>query len=346
MRRLGVFAIVIFLGAIFVGTIYVKIQLSPTAFSSESLRFVVRENESVGEIARELEEKGVIKNAWYFQKYLSFQKLDKKIGAGEFVMNAPYTVAHVAEILTRPGVSEETITILPGWGLNDVARALEIKLPYFKKTDFVSLAGESARDYRRALIKPSRDWGDLKILSDRPEWATLEGYLPPDTFRVYKNSTAEVVLRKLLVEREKQIVGEMWAKIHASGRSFYEILTMASVLEKEVRTETDQKMVADIFWRRFDVNWAMQSDATVHYVVQKSGSMFTTATDRQTDSPWNTYRYPGLPLGPICMPSLGAIRAAADPMKNDYWYFLTTKDGEVRYAKTLEEHNRNKIGAF
>ncbi|HOX60992.1 MAG TPA: endolytic transglycosylase MltG [Candidatus Magasanikbacteria bacterium] len=346
MRRLGILIAVILLGVIFCGVAYIKFQLSPTSFASESFRFVVREGESVGEIARELGEKGVVRNAWYFQKYLSFHKLDKKIGAGEFVMNAPYTVAHIAEVLTRPGVSEETITILPGWDLDEMADALAIKLPYFKKSDFTKLAGESAHDYRRERVVLSREWGDLKILADRPEWATLEGYLPPDTFRVYKNSTAEEVLRRLLSEREKQIDDELWTKIQASGRSFYDILTMASVLEKEVRTEVDRRIVADIFWRRFDMNWALQSDATVHYAVRKEGSMFTTATDRETDSPWNTYRYPGLPLGPICMPSVMAIRAASDPEKNDYWYFLTTKDGEVRYAKDLDGHNRNKINAY
>jgi len=346
MRKIKLLLILIFLGAVLFGFFYVKFKLSPTGFAAESFRFVVQENESVSALAQRLVEKGVIRDAWYFQKYLTFHKLDKKIGAGEFVMNAPYTVAHVAEILTRPGVSEETITILPGWDLNEVANALVDKLPYFKKDEFVKLAGESARDYRGVKTKPSTNWGDLKILADRPKWATLEGYLPPDTFRVYKNSTAEEVLRKLLVEREKQIDDNLWLDISASGRSFYEIMTMASVLEKEVRTESDRKIVADIFWRRYDMNWALQSDATVHYAVQKSGSMFTTSDDRDVDSPWNTYRYPGLPLGPICMPSMTSIRAAVHPEKNDYWYFLTTKDGVVRYAKTLEEHNKNKIGAF
>jgi len=116
---------------------------------------------------------------------------------------------------------------------------------------------------------------------------------------------------------------------------------MASILEREVRSKDDKAIVSDLFWRRYNLNWALQADSTVHYAVRKKGDVFTTREDRDSVSPWNTYKYPGLPLGPISSPSLGSIMAAIYPEGNNYWYFLTDSDGAVHYAKNLDEHNQN-----
>ena len=114
------------------------------------------------------------------------------------------------------------------------------------------------------------------------------------------------------------------------------------MVEEEVQHPEDKAKVADILWRRYKNNWALQLDSSVHYVVDKTGNVFTTGKERSVDSLWNTYKYPGLPLGPIANPGLESIKAALYPEKNSYWYFLTGKDGTVYYAKTLEEHNANK----
>jgi len=119
-------------------------------------------------------------------------------------------------------------------------------------------------------------------------------------------------------------------------------LTLASIVEREVRGERDRKKVADIFWRRLDMNWALQADSTVHYAVGKTGNVFTSKEDRDSLSPWNTYKYPGLPLGPISNPDLESIMASIYPEPNEYYYFLTDEEGVVHYGKTLEEHNENR----
>ena len=138
-----------------------------------------------------------------------------------------------------------------------------------------------------------------------------------------------------------QFTDEMYNDIIASGRDVNEVMIMASLLEREVRGVEDKKMVADLFWRRYDNNWALQADSTVHFVSGKNGSVFTTKEDRDSLSPWNTYKYPGLPLGPIAHPSLSSIEAAIYPEKNNYWYFLTDLEGGVHYGTDLEGHNRN-----
>lgn len=316
---------------------YSEIYTAEVQKDSDEVIFEVKSGESVSDLADRLESEGVIRSAWFFKKYLVLTGKDKKINVGEFAVGKPVTVARVVEVLGQPGLSEESITIIPGWTIRDVAQYFE-SLGKFQAAETTELIGLPAVIYNQA---PELDL-DLKILEDKPDNVSYEGYLAPDTYRIYKNADLESIITKLLRERDSQITPEMWRDVEKSGRSFYEILTMASILEREAQTLEDKKMIADIFWRRYDKNWALQADSTVHYAVNKSGNVFTTANDRATNSLWNTYKYPGLPLSPICNPSLESIEAALYPDKNHDWYFLTGKDGTVYYAETLDEHNINK----
>nr|MBP7992627.1 endolytic transglycosylase MltG [Candidatus Magasanikbacteria bacterium] len=198
------------------------------------------------------------------------------------------------------------------------------------------LLGKPA-EYAIPNISPTK----ISWIASKPSRVSLEGYLAPDTYSIYNNATLEEVVDKLLTHREDQLLPLM-PEIVKSGRSLHEIMTMAALLEREVRTPKDKAIVADIFWKRHDVNMGLQADSTVHYATAKEGSVFTSNADRASANPWNTYKYPGLPPGPIATPSLASIEAAIRPTKNDYWYFLTTLDtGEVKYGKTLAEHNAN-----
>lgn len=183
---------------------------------------------------------------------------------------------------------------------------------------------------------------NTSVASYRPDFVSYEGLLAPETYRVFKDAALLDVIRKFIDQRDKEIDATMWDDIKNSGHNFYEILTMASLLEEEVQNPDDKAKVSDILWRRYKNNWALQLDSSVHYVVDKTGNVFTTNKDRSVDSLWNTYKYPGLPIGPIANPGLVSIKAAIYPEKNSYWYFLTGKDGTVYYAKTLDEHNNNK----
>ena len=139
----------------------------------------------------------------------------------------------------------------------------------------------------------------------------------------------------------QKLEGNLTSKILAQKKSIFEIITLASIIEKEVRNPEDMKMVADIFYKRLNKGMALQSDATVNYITGK-GLLQPTLADTQIDNRYNTYKYPGLSLGPISNPGLSAIIAAIEPNSNPYYYFLTTKDGAVIYSKTYEEHLRNK----
>lgn len=292
-------------------------------------------------LAEKLENEQIIRSAWLFKKYLIWQELDKKINFGEFELIAPITLARVAEVLSKPGLNEKEITIIPGWTIRDIAQYFEYN-GMFQAEELTELVGLPAVSYKTWKEGVPTLTADTVILKDKPWYVSYEGNLAPETYRIYKNAKLKDIVLKLLEQREKEVTPEMWIDIEKSGRNFYEILIMASILEREVKSEKDKSLVADIFWRRYNKNWALQADSTVHYAVNKTGDVFTTQEDRDSNSPWNTYKYPGLPPSPISNPSLESIKAALYPEKNEYWYFLTGKDGTVYYAKTLEEHNTNR----
>lgn len=269
---------------------------------------------------------------WY-AKYTGF---DLKLQPGTFVVKTPVTVVSLFKVLSEKTKIEKNITVLPGWDLRDLANYL-VKQEIVKNVDEVySLLGKPA-EYTIPNISPT----EISWIASKPSRVSLEGYLAPDTYSIYNNATLEEVVGKLLTHREDQLLPLM-PEIVKSGRSLHEIMTMASLLEREVRTPKDKAIVADIFWKRHDANMGLQADSTVHYATAKEGTVFTTKADRESTNPWNTYKYPGLPPGPISLPSLASIEAALRPTKNDYWYFLTTLDtGEVKYGRNLAEHNAN-----
>lgn len=281
------------------------------------IEFTISNGESVTQMSERLRDEQVIRSAILFRALIRWRDMDTTVKAGTYTVRAPITLARVIDALESPdGPTERTITILPGWDLRDIA-------DYFGKEgivspdDFYSAAG-------RPLHLPNK-----------------EGYLAPETYRIFVDATAGDIVEKLSDERMSELTPEIRDEINASGRTLDDVMIVASIVEREVRSEEDRAKVADIFWRRLDHGWPLQADSTVHYVVGKKGDVFTTSDDRGTDSPWNTYKYPGLPPGPISNPSVESILATVHPEKNPYWFFLTTVDGEVKYAKTVEEHTTN-----
>jgi len=308
------------------------------AQDAPSVSFTIEPGESVGVLAERLESEQVIRSSFWFTQYLKWKELDRAVRAGSFTIEAPITLARVAEVLLSPSQDEREITILPGWTLRDIATYFEAE-GIATAAEVYALTGESANsDTTATLTAPS----GVKLLSEKPTNLSLEGYLAPDTYRIFANSTIESVLQKLLEQRNAQFTDTLRADIAKSGRTIHEVLTIASLLEKEVRGAADKKIAADIFWKRYDAGWAMQADSSIHYIHGTNGSVFTTREMRESLNPYNTYKYPGLPPGPIGTPSLMAIDAAVYPTPNDYWYFITTLDtGEAKFGRTLDEHNAN-----
>lgn len=244
-----------------------------------------------------------------------------------------------------PPRAEINITIIPGWNLRQIANDWTKKGIIKNADELYTLVGKPALDYRSTktrvpklsfIASSSLDY----FFKDKPTYLSYEGYFLPDTYRVYADAKPEEIIKKIFENLDDKITPQMRTDIAKQGKTWEQIMTMASVIEKEAPTPESMAVVSDIFWRRDGGGWPLQSCATVNYVTGKSDPAIN-AKDRQIDSLFNTYLYPGLPFGPISNPSLNAIKAAIYPTKNDYWYFMSGRDGQMHYGKTLEEHNRN-----
>ena len=225
--------------------------------------------------------------------------------------------------------NEDCFRIIEGWDNKEVSAYLVDK-NFLSENGFTEAAGADS-----PLIK------EFDFLQDKPANVDLEGYLFPDTYRIFKNSDSYDIIRKMLANFNAKLTPELRQEIVKQKKSFFEVLTLASIIEKEVSEPEDMKMVADIFYKRLKAGIALQSDATVNYATGKS-LIQPTYQDLSVNSLYNTYKYPGLPPGPISNPGINALKAAIYPTPNPYYYFLTSKDQQVIYSKTYEEHLANK----
>jgi UPF0755 protein len=179
-----------------------------------------------------------------------------------------------------------------------------------------------------------------EMLSIKLPGENLEGYLFPDTYYFPIDVSGEEVV-KIMRENFEKKISPYKEEIEKSGRSLQEIITMASLLEKEVKTKEEKEIVAGILWKRLKAGIPLQVDATITYITGKKTTKIP-KEDLQIDSPYNTYKYKGLPPGPICNPGLESILAALYPKESEYWYYLSTPEGKTFFFKTLEEHNLAK----
>ena len=244
---------------------------------------------------------------------------------------------------------EQTIKVIEGWTLRDIANHLET-VNNWSQTDFFALTGEPLQDYsNKEKVDWPKDFSEsFDFLKDKPAHYGLEGFLFPDTYRIFKDASAEEVIITMLKNFDRKLNAEMRAEIARQGKTIYEIIILASIIEKEAPINyadpenKDARLVAGIFYNRLKIGQALQSDATLSYLYNDKKSVHS-SEELEIDSPYNSYKYPGLPPTPICNPGLKAIEAAIYPLGTNYNYFLTSLDGKnIYYARTYEEHLNNK----
>ena len=240
--------------------------------------------------------------------------------------------------------ADKTVTIIEGWNSRQIAEKLANSQLGFSVDDFLKIAGQPKKNYQSL---PANQWPEdfsdnYEFLKDKPKQVGLEGYLFADTYRFRPSSSPKEVIIKLLDNFDQQLNTKMRQDIEQQGRTIYQIITMASLLEKEVKTEQDMKMVADIFWRRIKNGQRLESCATLAYILGQNKPQYS-FEDTRINSPYNTYINSGLPPGPIGSPSLKAIKAAIYPTPNNYNFFLSRPDnGETIFSRNFEEHKVNK----
>jgi UPF0755 protein len=182
---------------------------------------------------------------------------------------------------------------------------------------------------------------------------SLEGFLFPDTYRFSPETEARAIVEKMLLTFQNKVFQELESKFRESPQSILDIIIMASMIERESAKPEDRRMTSDILWRRLEIGMPLQVDATVIYAWQRinprwslEGRPRLSFADLKVDSPYNTYRVRGLPPGPIANPGLDSIRAALNPMNNEYWFYLSPSDGTTHYSRTFEEHTALKAKLF
>lgn len=267
-------------------------------------------------------------------KYYSWrQQAAGKIQAGTYELSAGEKIKDVVRrFIAGDSISDEmSITFPEGFTLQQIAQRLAAK-GIGTVEQFVALASD-----------PEKFAGQFPFLVDLPAGRTLEGYLFPDTYRVVASDTPEDIIRRMLAAFDEKVMRVILPAdaVVQSGRSLDQIVTMASILEREVQSDDDMAQVAGVLWKRFDAGSGLDADATIRYAVDKQKDPLT-VQDLAIDSPYNTRKYRGLPPGPISSPGLRALNAALHPQASDYYYYLTASDGHTVFAKTLSEHNANK----
>jgi len=293
--------------------------------------FEIKSGEGVKDIAESLESNQLIKNKYYFDYYIWKTNSKGKIQAGKYELKGSMTIPEIVQVLSiGEVVSNEVKTTFPE-GISAKAMADILKNKGFDGDKFLEISKSGAGIT-----------ADYEFLKNKPERASLEGFLFPDTYIFFKNAKPEDIINRMLLNFDEKITSEIRDDIGKSGHSVYEIVTMASILEKEVKTADDMKIASGIFWDRLQVGMPLQSDATVEYILGNNDLKHSLA-DIKVDSPYNTYKNKGLPPGPIDNPGINALQAAVYPTKTDYNYFLTDpSSGKTIFSKTLEEHAANK----
>lgn len=293
-----------------------------------SVLIEVEQGDNAGDIAEVLVEEDVVKSKEAFTSAAMANPDSTRIQVGFYQMRRQMSAESALEILVDPAnMVQSAVTVREGLTVEQIVEVLA------QETDF------SKRQYERVLDRP----GALGL----PPYAegNPEGYLFPATYQVAPNATPRSVLT-MMVDRYKQAASDLdlVAEAEQLGITPHDVMTVASLVQAEARFDEDFPKVSRVIYNRLDEPMPLQFDSTVHYAVGRDGGVGTSDTDRATDSPYNTYKYPGLPPTPINAPGEQAIDAALNPADGPWLYFVTTNpdEGTTKFAESYDEHLQNK----
>jgi UPF0755 protein len=268
---------------------------------------------------------GVVRDHLTFRLALWMTGEGRRLKAGEYRFDRAVTPAQVIDKLARGDVYVIRLTVPEGFTLFDTAKVFE------------SHAFGPAASFVRAAQ-------DASLVRDvDPTARTLEGYLFPDTYAVSRKTTASQLARLMVAEFERALTPDLREAARARQLTTHDFVTLASIVEKETATASERPLVAAVYQNRLRIGMPLQCDPTVIYALELAGRYDGNIRkqDLAIDSPYNTYRYPGLPPGPIASPGRASLEAVAHPADADFLYFVSRNDGTHVFSRTLEEHNRN-----
>lgn len=297
----------------------------------QTVIFTVNHNETVDEVAKNLEDQDLIQSATYFKLRIRLSNADANLKAGRFTLHQGMSVDQIIRALTTSeNVEVVQVRFQEGWRTEEFADRLA-------QVGLISNADEFMK-----AIKDGQ-W-NYNFLNSRPSNATLEGFLFPDTYEFRAGGSTEDIINTLLQTFDQKVPANLRAKADALGYNFYQVMAVASIVEREAVVAEERPIIASVYYNRLKEGMPLQADPTVQYAVGHPGDWWPeiTQADIDKDIPYNTYRRPSLP-GPICNPSLASIEAALNPAQTDYLYFVAKGDGSGAHAfsKTYAEHQEN-----
>jgi UPF0755 protein len=266
----------------------------------------------------------VLADAQLARSYLIYFLGDPKMQAGEYRFRGPLTTAQVLRMLIQGDTVTYSVTLVEGLTLEETAAQL-------------AQEGFGRREVFLDLMRSPRLIADLD-----PDAPDLEGYLFPETYR-FASGTGEREIVATLVKTFRRRFNREVRPLLAQGQGVRRLVTLASIVEKEAKVSSERPLIAAVYRNRLERNIGLAADPTVVYALKRLGRWNGNLRreDLRMDSPYNTYRWAGLPPGPICSPGLASLQGAADPADVPFLYFVSRNDGTHVFAETLEEHNRN-----
>ena len=305
----------------------------PASYDDTPVTFVVEPGESAATIAVRLEELGLVTDGELFRMFIRYHEIDANLEAGEYVLRPNMTMAEIAETLQHARIEEVTVTVPEGWRAEQVAQMLA-KENIVDGDEFLALVRGGKFDY--------------SLLRNRPEESSLEGFLFPETYRIPAQAEPEDLIERMLSTLDERFTPEMRRLAVERGMTIYEVITLASIVEREAVMAEERPIIAGVFLNRLEQAMYLRADPTVQYAKGYDATTgqwwppVTTEDWEGVDSPYSTYLYPGLPPGPICSPGLSAIQAVLEPADTEYLFFLAKGDGSHAFATTYEEHLQNQ----
>lgn len=310
-----------------------------TLAASPDLRlqsFVIQKGETVNSIGERLRADGLIDSTFWFKVYYFFHKDEsKKIQAGDYQLSASMTLFQITQNILK-GKFDLKLTVLEGWRLEEIAQKIKDLGLLATAADFLNIASHKSIS---------------QIVADEEASINLEGYLFPDTYAIPMDIKALALINLMTVNWEKRIES-LKPLFKNEGLSTKEAVILASIVEGEGKTPEDRKVIAGILLKRLKNDWPLQADATIQYAKDSLVCAKTPLAcqyrnqglvldDLAIDSPYNTYKNPGLPIAAISAPSYASLVAVASPQVSSYWYYISDHSGKIHFAVTLDEQEQN-----
>lgn len=295
----------------------------PQGSDAQLRTLVIAPKAGIRTIAAQLVDAGVLRQRWAFVFYALVSRSHARLRAGEYALRPTMSLAEMLEILRQGKVLRHTLTIPEGATVRDIA----------------ALVAAKGLGERQALLDLAQDRDFLKSVGLTA--ASLEGYVFPETYHVPRSITAAALWTIMVRTMQARYTSDMAARGQRLGLTQHQVFTLASLIEKEARVDAERPLIAAVFHNRLHRGMRLQCDATVVYALGEQFDGNIRKRDLEYDSPYNTYRYAGLPPGPIASPGQRALEAAVAPASVDYLYFVATKQhGTHHFSTTLAEHNR------